>query len=109
MMQTRDVGRLEDARIRMNKSPLGACALAGTTYPTDRYKTAKALSFDGICQNSIDAVSDRDFCVELLSALSVLMMHLSRFSEELILWCSWVFQFIDLDDSFTTGSSIMPQ
>lgn len=109
MMLTRDVGRLEDARIRMNKSPLGACALAGTTYPTDRYKTAKALSFDGICQNSIDAVSDRDFCVELLSALSVLMMHLSRFSEELILWCSWEFQFIELDDSFTTGSSIMPQ
>ena len=109
MMLTRDVGRLEDARIRMNQSPLGACALAGTTYPTDRYKTAKALSFDGICQNSIDAVSDRDFCVELLSALSVLMMHLSRFSEELILWCSWEFQFIELDDSFTTGSSIMPQ
>ena len=109
MMLTRDVGRLEDARIRMNKSPLGACALAGTTYPTDRYKTAKALNFDGICQNSIDAVSDRDFCVELLSALSVLMMHLSRFSEELILWCSWEFQFIELDDSFTTGSSIMPQ
>ena len=109
MMLTRDVGRLEDARIRMNQSPLGACALAGTTYPTDRYKTAKALNFDGICQNSIDAVSDRDFCVELLSALSVLMMHLSRFSEELILWCSWEFQFIELDDSFTTGSSIMPQ
>ena len=109
MMLTRDVGRLEDARIRMNQSPLGACALAGTTYPTDRYKTAKALSFDGICQNSIDAVSDRDFCVELLSALSVLMMHLSRFSEELILWCSWEFQFIELDDSFTTGSSIMHQ
>ena len=109
MMLTRAVGRLEDARIRMNQSPLGACALAGTTYPTDRYKTAKALSFDGICQNSIDAVSDRDFCVELLSALSVLMMHLSRFSEELILWCSWEFQFIELDDSFTTGSSIMPQ
>jgi len=109
MMLTRDVGRLEDARIRMNRSPLGACALAGTTYPTDRHKTAKALDFDGICQNSIDAVSDRDFCVELISALSIVMMHLSRFSEELILWCSWEFQFIELDDSFTTGSSIMPQ
>ncbi len=93
----------------MNQSPLGACALAGTTYPTNRSQTAQALGFDGICRNSIDAVSDRDFCIELLSCLSVIMMHLSRFSEEIILWCSWEFQFIELDDSFTTGSSIMPQ
>ena len=109
MMLTRDVGRLADAVKRMNQSPLGACALAGTTYPTDRNQTAKALGFDGICLNSIDAVSDRDFCIELLSSLSTVMMHLSRFSEEIILWCSWEFQFIELDDSFTTGSSIMPQ
>ena len=109
MMLTRDVSRLQDAVKRMNLSPLGACALAGTTYPTDRNKTAKALGFDGICLNSIDAVSDRDFCIELLSCLSTVMMHLSRFSEEIILWCSWEFQFIELDDSFTTGSSIMPQ
>ncbi len=109
MMLTRDVGRLQDAVKRMNQSPLGACALAGTTYPTDRNQTAAALGFDGICRNSIDAVSDRDFCVELLAALSTIMMHLSRFSEEIILWCSWEFQFVELDDSFTTGSSIMPQ
>ena len=109
MMLTRDVGRLQDAVARMNQSPLGACALAGTTYPTDRNQTAKALGFDGICLNSIDAVSDRDFCIELLSSLSTIMMHLSRFSEEIILWCSWEFQFIELDDGFTTGSSIMPQ
>ena len=109
MMFTRDVGRLQDTIKRMNQSPLGACALAGTTYPTDRSLTAAALGFDGICLNSIDAVSDRDFCVELLSALSTVMMHLSRFSEEIILWCSWEFQFVELDDSFTTGSSIMPQ
>ena len=85
MMLTRDVGRLQDALKRMNQSPLGACALAGTTYPTDRNQTAAALGFDGICLNSIDAVSDRDFCVELLAALSTIMMHLSRFSEEIIL------------------------
>ncbi len=109
MMLTRDVGRLEDAVKRMNQSPLGACALAGTTYPTNRSQTASALGFDGICLNSIDAVSDRDFCVELLSTMSTVMMHLSRFSEEIILWCSWEFQFVELDDSFTTGSSIMPQ
>ena len=109
MMLTRDVGRLQDAAKRMNQSPLGACALAGTTYPTDRNQTAAALGFDGICLNSIDAVSDRDFCVELLSALSTVMMHLSRFSEEIILWCSWEFGFVELDDSYTTGSSIMPQ
>ena len=109
MMLTRDVGRLEDAKKRMNQSPLGACALAGTTYATDRDFTAKALRFDGWCLNSIDAVSDRDFCVELLSALSTLMMHLSRFSEEIILWSSWEFRFVQLDDAYTTGSSIMPQ
>jgi len=109
MMLTRDVGRIRDAAKRMNQSPLGACALAGTTYPTDRDQTAAALGFDGICLNSIDAVSDRDFCVELLSALSAVMMHLSRFSEEIILWCSWEFGFVELDDSYTTGSSIMPQ
>ena len=109
MMLVRDVGRLQDGVKRMNQSPLGACALAGTTYPTDRKQTATALGFDGICLNSIDAVSDRDFCIEILSALATVMMHLSRFSEEIILWCSWEFQFIELDDSFTTGSSIMPQ
>jgi len=109
MMLTRDVGRLEDAVRRMNQSPLGACALAGTTYATNRDMTASALGFDGWCRNSIDAVSDRDFCVELLSALSVLMMHLSRFSEEIILWSSWEFRFVSLDAAYTTGSSIMPQ
>ena len=109
MMLTRDVSRLGDAVKRMNQSPLGACALAGTTYPTDRNATAAALNFDGICLNSIDAVSDRDFCVEILAALSTVMMHLSRFSEEIILWCSWEFRFVELDDGYTTGSSIMPQ
>ena len=109
MMFTRDLGRLTDAVKRMNESPLGACALAGTTYPTDRQMTAHALGFDGPCRNSIDAVSDRDFCVELLSAFAVTMMHLSRFSEEIILWASWEFHFIELDDGYTTGSSIMPQ
>ena len=109
MMFMRDIGRLGDARARMNYSPLGCCALAGTTYPTDRDMTASDLGFDGVCENSIDGVSDRDFCVEILSALSVIMMHLSRFSEEIILWSSWEFKFVELDDSFTTGSSIMPQ
>ena len=109
MMLSRDIGRIEDAVKRMNYSPLGSCALAGTTYDTDRYMTAKALGFDGITLNSIDGVSDRDFCLELLSAFSTLMMHLSRFSEEIILWSSWEFKFIELDDSYTTGSSIMPQ
>ena len=93
----------------MNCSPLGCCALAGTTYDTDREMTAKALGFDGVCQNSLDGVSDRDFCIELASALSIIMVHLSRFSEEIILWCSWEFKFIELDDAFSTGSSIMPQ
>ena len=109
MMFSRDITRLQDAAKRMNESPLGACALAGTTYPTDRQMTAAALGFDGPCRNSIDAVSDRDFCVELLAALSTIMMHLSRFSEEIILWSSWEFHFVELSDAYTTGSSIMPQ
>ena len=109
MMFTRDIDRIQDAVQRMNYSPLGSCALAGTTYDTDREMTANALGFDGITLNSIDGVSDRDFCVELLAAFATVMMHLSRFSEEIILWASWEFQFISLDDSYTTGSSIMPQ
>ena len=109
MMLSRDIGRIEDAVKRMNYSPLGSCALAGTTYDTDRYMTARKLGFDGITLNSIDGVSDRDFALELLSAFATLMMHLSRFSEEIILWSSWEFKFIELDDSYTTGSSIMPQ
>ncbi len=109
MMLLRDIGRLEDATRRMNYSPLGSCALAGTTYNTDRRYVADKLSFDGVTLNSIDGVSDRDFCLELMSAFSILMMHLSRFSEEIILWSSWEFKFIELDDSYTTGSSIMPQ
>ncbi len=109
MMFIRDVGRVKDALSRMNYSPLGCCALAGTTYPTDRMMTAKALGFDGIMLNSLDGVSDRDYCVELMSAFSTIMMHLSRFSEEIILWSSWEFKFVELDDAYTTGSSIMPQ
>ena len=109
MMFTRDIGRIQDAVKRMNYNPLGSCALAGTTYNTDRYMTAQKLGFDGITLNSIDGVSDRDFCVELLSAFATIMMHLSRFSEEVILWASWEFKFIELDDRYTTGSSIMPQ
>ena len=109
MMLLRDMDRLSDCRRRMNQSPIGCCALAGTTYDTDRRFEAEKLGFDGICLNSLDGVSDRDFCVELLSALSVLMMHLSRFSEEIILWSSWEFQFVELSDAYTTGSSIMPQ
>ena len=109
MMFSRDITRIGDAVKRMNESPLGACALAGTTYPTDRRMTAAALGFDGPCRNSIDAVSDRDFCVELLAALATIMMHLSRFSEEIILWSSWEFHFVELSDAYTTGSSIMPQ
>ena len=109
MMLIRDCGRLEDAIKRMNQNPLGACALAGTTYNTDRAETSKLLGFDGYTLNSIDSVSDRDFCLELMSAFAVLMMHLSRFSEEIILWSSWEFKFVELDDSYTTGSSIMPQ
>lgn len=109
MMLLRDVERLSDCRKRINVSPIGCCALAGTTYHTDRWLEAKALGFDDICRNSIDGVSDRDFCVELLADLSILMMHLSRFSEELVLWSSWEFKFIELSDAYTTGSSIMPQ
>ena len=108
-MFCRDLGRLDDAVKRMNASPLGALALAGTTYPISRERTAELLGFDGVCQNSIDAVSDRDFAVELLSAFSIAMMHLSRFSEEMILWSSWEFSYVELDDAYTTGSSIMPQ
>ena len=109
MMLSRDIGRLSDAAKRMNVSPLGACALAGTTYPIDREMSAAELGFDGVCLNSLDAVSDRDFCVELCSALSLVMTHLSRLSEELILWTSWEFRFVELSDAYTTGSSIMPQ
>ncbi len=109
MMFTRDITRLKDALVHMNYSPLGSCALAGTTFDTDRYMVAKKLGFDGITLNSIDGVSDRDFCIELMSAYATIMMHLSRFSEEIILWSSWEFKFIELDDSYTTGSSIMPQ
>ena len=109
MMLLRDVDRLADCRKRMNHSPIGCCALAGTTYPIDRQFEATQLGFDGVCLNSLDGVSDRDFCVELMSAISLLMMHLSRFSEEIILWSSWEFKFVELSDAYTTGSSIMPQ
>ncbi|MBR2047468.1 MAG: argininosuccinate lyase [Oscillospiraceae bacterium] len=109
MMLLRDLDRLADTRKRMNLSPIGCCALAGTTYNTDRRFEAARLGFDGICMNSLDGVSDRDFCVELMSAIATEMMHLSRFSEEIILWSSWEFKFVELSDSYTTGSSIMPQ
>ena len=109
MMLRRDDGRLADTAARMNYSPLGSAALAGTTYPIDRRMVASGLGFSGITENSLDGVSDRDFCVELLSALSLIMTHLSRFSEEIILWSSWEFRFVELDDAYTTGSSIMPQ
>ena len=109
MMLLRDRSRLADCRKRMNRSPIGCCALAGTTYPTDRAMEAAQLGFDGICMNSLDGVSDRDFCAEFLSTLAILMMHLSRLSEELILWTSWEFGFVELSDAYTTGSSIMPQ
>ncbi len=108
-MLLRDMGRLQDAGDRMDELPLGAGALASTTYPIERERTAQLLGFSRVCENSMDAVSDRDFCLELLSALSILMVHLSRFSEEIILWCSHEFKFIELDDAFATGSSIMPQ
>ena len=109
MMLLRDLGRLEDCRKRMNVSPIGCCALAGTTYDTDRRMEAEHLGFDSIAMNSIDGVSDRDFCIELMSALATVQMHLSRFSEEIILWASWEFKFIQLSEAYTTGSSIMPQ
>ena len=109
MMLERDLGRLADAAKRANVSPLGSGALAGTTYPIDRDMTAKALGMNGYTLNSIDGVSDRDFVAETCSAIAILMMHLSRLSEELILWCSWEFRYVELDDAYTTGSSIMPQ
>lgn len=108
-MLRRDVTRLEDCLERMNECPLGAGALATSTYPVDRFQTAQALGFAKPTDNSLDSVSDRDFAIELSSALSILMMHLSRFSEEIILWCSWEFKFVELDDAYSTGSSIMPQ
>ena len=109
MMLLRDLDRLADCRERMNVSPIGCCALAGTTYDTDRRFEAWKLGFHDVARNSIDGVSDRDFCLELMSCISILMMHLSRFSEEIILWASWEFKFIELSDAYTTGSSIMPQ
>ena len=108
-MLSRDAERLVDTRKRMNSMPLGSAALAGTTYPINRERTAQLLGFERICLNSLDGVSDRDFAIEFLSASSIIMMHLSRFSEELILWSSAQFHFIELPDSFCTGSSIMPQ
>ena len=108
-MFMRDYGRIEDAVSRMNISPLGSLALAGTTYNTDREFEAELLGFDGACENSMDGVSDRDYCVELLAAFSLIMTHLSRLSEEIILWASWEFKYIGLSDAFSTGSSIMPQ
>ncbi|MCR5815943.1 MAG: argininosuccinate lyase [Ruminococcus sp.] len=108
-MLLRDLGRLEDTYKRTNIMPLGSGALAATTYPINRQRVCDLLGFDEITQNSLDGVSDRDFCIELACAISILMMHLSRFSEEIILWCSWEFKFIELDDAYATGSSIMPQ
>jgi argininosuccinate lyase len=108
-MFMRDVERLADARKRINISPLGSAALAGTTYPIDRKMTADHLGFSGVASNSMDAVSDRDFVIELTGVLALIMVHLSRFAEEIILWCSWEYQFIELSDAYTTGSSIMPQ
>ncbi|MEI6578152.1 MAG: argininosuccinate lyase [Eubacteriales bacterium] len=108
-MFSRDIDRLTDTKRRMNTSPLGSGALAGTTYPIDRQMTAETLGFSSFTKNTLDGVGDRDFCLELASTLSILMVHLSRFCEEIILWCSWEFKFIELDDAFSTGSSIMPQ
>ncbi|MBE6845882.1 MAG: argininosuccinate lyase [Ruminococcus sp.] len=108
-MLLRDYTRLEDTAKRMNECPLGSCALAGTTYKIDRHMTSKDLGFDRPMENSLDGVSDRDSCVELACAISLIMTHLSRFSEEVIMWCSWEFKFIELDDAYATGSSIMPQ
>ena len=108
-MFRRDVTRLEDCLERMDECPLGAGALATSTYPVDRFQTAAALGFKKPTDNSMDSVSDRDFAIEFLSACSILMMHLSRFSEEIVLWCSWEFKFVELDDAYSTGSSIMPQ
>ena len=108
-MLKRDVTRLEDCAERMNECPLGSGALAGTTHPIDRIRTAELLGFDAPMANSLDGVSDRDYAIEFLSCMSILMMHLSRFAEEIILWCSWEFKYIELDDAYSTGSSIMPQ
>ena len=108
-MLKRDVSRLQDCYERMDEMPLGSGALASTTYPIDRDFVREQLGFARLTDNSLDGVSDRDYCVELLSALSILMMHLSRFSEEIVLWCSWEFKYVDLDDAYSTGSSIMPQ
>ncbi len=108
-MLARDRGRLADARARMNENPLGSAALAGTSFPIDRDMTSKALGFDRPTANSLDAVSDRDFVLETLSAASICAMHLSRFAEEIVIWTTPAFGFIALSDKFTTGSSIMPQ
>ncbi len=109
MMLIRDIDRFNDCYKRTNVSPIGSCALAGTTYNTDRFYEASLLGFDGVCKNSLDGVSDRDFTVEFIACCSTLMMHLSRLSEEIILWSSWEFKFIELSNEYTTGSSIMPQ
>ena len=108
-MFQRDLSRLEDTEKRMDECPLGSGALAGTTYPLNREMTASLLGFDRVTNNSLDGVSDRDFCMELAADIAIAMVHLSRFSEEIILWCSWEFKFVELDDAFSTGSSIMPQ
>jgi len=108
-MSSRDLSRLADTHVRLNECPLGAGALAGTTYPLDREYTAELLAFDCPTANSMDSVSDRDYLIELLSGLSIIMMHMSRFSEEIILWNSNEYQFVELDDAYSTGSSIMPQ
>ncbi len=108
-MLLRDLSRLNDCKARMDEMPLGSGALACTTYPIDRTITAELLGFERITNNSLDGVSDRDYCIELASVLSIIMVHLSRFSEEIIMWCSWEFKFVELDDAFSTGSSIMPQ
>ena len=108
-MLKRDITRLQDCYERMDEMPLGSGALASTTYPIDRDFVREQLGFARLTDNSLDGVSDRDYCVELLSALSILMMHLSRLSEEIISWCSWEFKFVELDDAYSTGSSIMPQ
>lgn len=108
-MALRDLQRIEQTQARMNVMPLGSGALAGTTYPIDRQLVKTLLAFDAVSANSLDGVSDRDFCIELAGDIALIMMHLSRLSEEIILWCSWEFKFIELDDAFATGSSIMPQ
>lgn len=108
-MFIRDYQRLEDLKKRLYIMPLGSCALAATTYPIDRVMTAKILGFNDVSSNSLDGVSDRDFCIELCAGLSIIMMHLSRFCEEIIFWCSWEFKYLELDDAYSTGSSIMPQ